>query len=43
MERVDADAHVEGILAGDLRHVLVGADASGFERLGRQLFVFIGD
>lgn len=39
--RVCADPQVEAFLAGDFDEVLVGADAGGFEGLGRQLFVFI--
>ena len=43
VERVDADPQMEGILTGGLGDVLVGADASSFECLARELFVFVGD
>jgi len=39
--RVDTDTHVERILAGNLRHILVRANAGSFERLARQLFVLV--
>lgn len=41
MERVHTDTHVERILARRLGNVLVGADASCFERLGTQLLILI--
>ena len=41
VERVDTDAHVERFLAGRLDNVLVGANTGGFQRLGRELFVFV--
>jgi hypothetical protein len=41
--RVDTDSHVEAFLSSDLDEVLVGANASGFERLGAELFVLVGD
>lgn len=34
---------METFLAGDLDHVLVGADAGSFESLRRELLVFVGD
>ena len=34
---------MEGVLSGGLGDVLVGADASSFECLARELFVFVGD
>lgn len=40
---VGADTEVETFLASNLDEVLVGADAGGFESLGAQLFVLIGD
>jgi len=40
---VSADAEMETFLAGNLDEVLVRADAGGFESLGAQLFVLIGD
>lgn len=40
---VGADAEVEGFLAGCLHHVLVGANTGGFESLGGQLLIFVGD
>ena len=43
VEGVASDTHVETVLSGNLDEVLVGADTSGFESLGAQLFVFIGD
>lgn len=41
--RVGADAEMEGLLAGGLHHVLVGADTGGLESLGRQLLILVGD
>jgi len=41
--RVDADAHVERVLAGGLCDVLVGADTGGLECLGGQLLVLVRD
>lgn len=41
--RVDADAHVERVLARGLGHVFVGADTGGLERLGRELLVLVRD
>jgi len=43
VEGVDADAHVERVLAHKLYHILVGADTSGFEGLGGELFILVGD
>lgn len=43
MERVGTDAEVEAFLTGVLDEVLVGADTGGFESLGAQLFVLIGN
>lgn len=43
VEGVGADAEVEGLLSGGLDEVLVGANASGFESLGTQLLVLVGD
>ena len=43
MVRVSADTHVETFLSSELDEVLVGADTGGFEGLGRQLFVLVGD
>lgn len=43
MERMNANAKVERVLARRFRHILVRANASSFQRLRRQLFVFIRD
>lgn len=43
MERVDADAEMEGVLARGLGNVLVGADTAGFEGFRRKLLVFVRD
>merc|ERR1711860_28465 len=43
VEGVDTDAHVEGVFAHHLDHVLVGADTSRFEGLGGELFMLVGD
>jgi hypothetical protein len=40
---VDADTEMETFLSGNLDEVLVGANTGGFERLGRQLLVLVGD
>ena len=40
---MDAEAQVEGVLAGRLGHVFVGADTGGLERLGRDLLVLVRD
>lgn len=41
MERVDADAEMEGVLARGLGNVLVGADTAGFEGFRRKLLIFV--
>ena len=41
--RVDADTEMETFLSGNLDKVLVGANTGGFESLGGQLLVFVGD
>jgi len=43
VEGVDADTKMEGILAGGLGDVFVGANTGGFEGFTRELFVFIGN
>ena len=43
MVGVDADAEMETFLSGNLDEVLVGANAGGFEGLGGQLLVLVGD
>lgn len=43
MEGVDTDTHVERVLARRLGDVFISADTGGFEGLGGELFVFIGD
>jgi len=43
VEWVGADAQVETFLTGDLDHVLVGADTGGFEGLGGELLILVGD
>jgi len=43
VEGVDADAQVETFLTGDLDEVLVGTNTGGFESLGGQLLVLVGD
>jgi hypothetical protein len=43
VEGVHADAQMEGVLAGGLGDIFVGADAGCFEGLGGQLLVFVGD
>lgn len=40
---VSANTHVETFLSGGLDEVLVGADTGGFESLGAQLLVLVGD
>ena len=40
---VDADTEMETFLSGNLDEVLVGANTGGFESLGRQLLVLVGD
>ena len=40
---VCSHSHVETFLSGNLDQVLVGANTGGFERLGAQLFIFVGD
>jgi len=41
MEGVETDTHVERVLARGLGNVLVGADTTGLESLGRDLLLFI--
>jgi len=43
VEWMASDTHVETVLSGNLDEVLVGADTGGFESLGAQLFVLIGN
>jgi len=43
VEGVNADAHVERVLAHKFYHILVGANTSGFEGLGGELFILVGD
>jgi len=43
MVRVDADTQMETFLSGNLDQVLVGANTGGFEGLGGQLLVLVGD
>lgn len=43
VEGVGADTEVETFLTGVLDEVLVGADTRGFESLGAQLFILIGN
>ena len=43
MVRVGADTEMETFLSGNLDEVLVGANTGGFESLGGQLLVLIGD
>jgi hypothetical protein len=43
VEGVDSDSHVEGLLSGSLHDVLVGADTSGLESLGRKLLILVRD
>ena len=43
MVGVSADAEVERLLSGSLDHVLVGANTGGFESLGAQLLILVGD
>jgi len=43
VERMDAETHVESVLAHELHHVLVGADTRGFQGLGGELFILVGD
>jgi hypothetical protein len=40
---VDTDTEMEGFLSGSLDEVLVGANTGGFESLGGQLLVLVGD
>jgi hypothetical protein len=37
------DSHVETVLSSNLDHVLVGANTGGFESLGGELFILVGD
>lgn len=39
MERVDTDAHVEGVLTSGLLDVFIASDTAGFERLGGDLLL----
>ena len=43
MVGVGTDTEVETFLSGVLDHVLVGANTGGFEGLGAQLLVLVGD
>jgi hypothetical protein len=38
-----ADTEMERFLTRGLHHVLVGADTGGFEGLGGELFILVGD
>ena len=38
-----AHTQVETFFAGDFDEILVGADTGGFESLGTQLLIFVGD
>jgi len=40
---MDAETHVESVLAHELHHVLVGANTRGFQGLGGELFILVGD
>jgi len=43
VERVNAKPHVESVLSHEFHHVLVGANTGGFQGLGGELFVLVGD
>lgn len=43
VEGVDADTEMERFLSSALDEVLVGANTGGFQSLGRQLLVLVGD
>ena len=43
MVGVGTDTEVETFLSGVLDHVLVGANTGGFEGLGAQLLILVGD
>jgi hypothetical protein len=43
VEGVDANTHVEGVLAGRLGHVLVGANTGSLESLGGELLILVGN
>jgi len=43
VERVNAKSHVESVLSHEFHHVLVGANTGGFQGLGGELFVLVGD
>lgn len=43
VERMRPYTHVEGVLAGGLGDILVGADTGGFESFRRKLLVLVGD
>jgi hypothetical protein len=43
MVGVDTDTEMETFLSGNLDEVLVGANTGGFEGLGGQLLVLVGD
>ena len=43
MEGVGADTEMEGVLAGGLGHILVGANTCGFESFRRKLFILVRD
>jgi len=43
VEGMDAETHVESILAHEFHHVLVRTDTGGFQGLGGELFILIRD
>jgi len=43
VEGVNAETHVESVLAHELDHVFVGANTGGFQSFGGELFILVGD
>ena len=41
VERVDANAKMEGIFPAVFRHILIGANTSGFEGFAGELFILV--
>jgi len=43
VEGVNAETHVESVLAHELDHVFVGANTGGFQSFGGELFILVGN
>jgi len=43
VEGVNAETHVESVLAHELDHVFVGANTGGFQGFGGELFILVGN